>query len=225
MPPRLPRNEMRMLHRGIHIKNRKDTGIECLEYLAPISLILLKEFFLKSFFESRPPISGLTICKIIQFHGPNEFAEEFRLKRGNAHEPAIPTAITAIKRNVTGQEVLSSTHFEIPIFPDSREEGHEICNPVDNSGIDYLPFVRPRALEQCGSDTSNEKHRSATEIADKVERYRRRRIARSHLRQNTRQTDIIQIMASTLRQGTCLPPTGHSTVDKSLVTHERYLRP
>ena len=101
---------------------------------------------------------------------------------------------------------------------------HQLRGAIDHRHINNLTLTGPRGLQKPTHDTSHQQHPTTTKVANQIQRNDRTLATPADRMKSACDGDVIQIMASSLCQGTCLPPTCHARKHQSGVPRQTLFR-
>ncbi len=92
------------------------------------------------------------------------------------------------------------------------QQSHHRWHAIDHCRIHHLPEARLRALEQGCEDAKHQEHRTTAEIRHQVQGRHRRFVGPADGVQGPRESQVVDIVAGGVCEGTCLSPAGDPAV-------------
>ena len=160
-----------------------------------------------------------------QAHTLLQHREEFGLERPHRHPQAVGALIDVIKGPAGVEQIDPALVLPHPRRLERPGQGRQQGGAVDHRAVDHLALAgRPRR-EDPGQHPEGEQHPAAAEIADRVDRRRRRPAGAAVGVERAGERDIVDVVPGGLGERPVLPPAGHPPVDEPRIVLEQQVRP
>ena len=137
----------------------------------------------------------------------DERVEELRLQRADGEPLAVGAAVDAVERRAAvervGLALVAPETFRLERVGHRHQQG----DAVGHRGVDDLAAPGALSLQERADDAEGQRHRAAAEIAEQVER-RRRRLSRADRVQRAGERDVVDVVAGGLGERPALAPAG-----------------
>jgi hypothetical protein len=213
-----------MLRRVERREHRREAGVAALEQFAPLRP--------RARLEDRGQ-AGLALapaCRVIEVEGVDAQAQtlqqdltELQLDRRDRHVLAVGAAEHLVVRRPRIQQVGAARPGVHAAAEHAVQRGHQHRRAVNHRRIDNLPGTAALRVPQGREHAEREQQTAAAEVADQVQRRRRRRTGAADRMQRARQGDVVQVVPGGQRQRPGLPETGDAAVDQRGLLHQTRL--
>ncbi len=150
---------------------------------------------------------------------------ELRLDGPDGHVLAVLGLVDLVERGAGIEHVDAALVRPRAATAERPHHVRESEGAVDHRRVHDLALAGGLTLDEGGQDAEHEEHRTATEVADHVQRRHRALTLAADGVQDAGQRDVVDVVAGRVGERALLAPAGHAAVDDARVALEDHIRP
>jgi hypothetical protein len=201
----------------IQAEHGRDAGVGAVEHPGPFITAALSEDLGEHVLARGPLLMVFTRrhCVRRQVEDLEEFGPEWALDGAHRDETAIGAFIDLIERRTRVGHVRTRLVSPSALCPHPEGGGQLDRRAVHHGGVDHLAFAGSPGVDQRRRDAEGQQHSTATHVADQVQWGQRTFAGSPEVVEDTRDGDVVDVVARGLGKRSCLSPAGHACIHQA----------